>query len=88
MTPNAAFWLLALLLAAGTLACLLPTLRRHDEGGAQGALAFQQSAPIEISVSGALLEQGPARDLPSGGHDASAARGTGCCSQALCSRVH
>ena len=39
MTPNAAFWLLALLLAAGTLACLLPTLRRHDEGGAQGALA-------------------------------------------------
>lgn len=39
MTPNAAFWLLALLLAAGTLACLLPTLRRHDDAGAQGALA-------------------------------------------------
>ena len=39
MTPTAAFWLLALLLAAGTLACLLPTLRRHDDAGAHGALA-------------------------------------------------
>jgi cytochrome c-type biogenesis protein CcmH len=39
MTPTAAFWLLALLLAAGTLACLLPTLRRTDDAGAHGALA-------------------------------------------------
>ena len=39
MTPTAAFWLLALLLAAGTLVCLLPTLRRNDDAGVQGALA-------------------------------------------------
>ncbi len=39
MIPTATFWLLALLLVAGTLACLLPTLRRHDDAGAHGALA-------------------------------------------------
>jgi len=39
MTPTAIFWILALLLVAGTLACLLPTLQRHDDAGAHGALA-------------------------------------------------
>lgn len=39
MTPSTAFWLLALLLAAGTLVCLLPTLRRNDDAGVHSALA-------------------------------------------------
>lgn len=71
MTPAAAFWLLALLLAAGTLVCLLPTLRRHDDVGAHGALAGARAG----STLSLLREQLAAadRDRAAGRIDAATA---------------